>query len=155
MLTRLPLLILGIIGAIVMIALLSDGASVSLAKEVSAGDATSAQNVIIKPMVTDPRDSILNGKLKESVPGSPGYDMLQQLQNWSATVTNIRQRNYDQANDTRYCVAQMEHHNLPVTFFMIAPMLGITANICHSGIRYKIEKLANGKGEYVSWTCAD
>lgn len=155
MLTRLPLLILGIIGVIVMISLLSDGANVSFAKEVSACDATSAKNVIIKTMVTDTRDSILNGRLKESVPGSPGYDMIQQLKSWSAAVTNIRQRNYDKANDTRYCVAQMEHQNLPATLFMIAPMLGIRANVCQGDIRYKIERLTNGNGEYVSWTCSN
>lgn len=155
MLTRLPLLILGVIGVVVIFSLLNGGSGVSFAKEVSACDAASAKNVIVKTMVTDTRESILNGRLKESVPGSPGYDMLQQLQNWSATVTNIRQRNYDQANDTRYCIAQMEHQNLPVTFFMIAPMLGIQANVCQGDIRYKIEKLTNGKGEYVSWTCSN
>ena len=155
MLTRLPLLILSAIGLVAIFFLLGNRRTPPFPNEGRACDAASAKNVIIKTMVTDTRDSILNGKLKESVPGSPGYDMLHQLQSWSATVTNIRQRNYDQANDTRYCVAQMEHQNLPVTFFMIAPMLGITANVCHSGIRYKIEKLANRKGEYVSWTCND
>ncbi len=153
MLTRMPLLILGIIGVIVVLSLLGDGSGASFANEVSACDAASAKNVIITTMVTNTRDSALSGKLNESVPGSPGYDVLQELGGWSATVTNIRQLNYDQANNTRYCAAQMAHENLPVTFFMMAPLLGIRANVCQNAIRCKIEKLANGQGEYVSWTC--
>jgi len=153
MLTRFPLLILAAIGVMVVLSLLSEGSGVSFANEVSACDSASARNVILKTMVTDTRDAALGGKLKESAPGSPGYDMLQELRGWSATVTNIRQLNYDQANNTRYCAAQMAHRNLPVSFFMIAPMLGIRANVCQNNIRYKIEKLANGQGEYVSWTC--
>lgn len=155
MLTRLPLLILGAIGVIAVLSLLSGGTGISFANEVSACDAASATNVIIDTMVTKFRDSALNGKLKESVPGSPGYDMLQELQNWSATVTNIRQLNYDQTNNTRYCTAQMVHQNLPATFFMVAPMLGMRPNVCQNDIRYKIEKLANGQGEYVGWTCTN
>ena len=80
------------------------------------------------------------------------------LQNWTATVVNIRQLSYDDSNDIRFCAAEFEYQNSPPpeALFNISVLVGLygTDLSCAKGVKYKIEPLLDKPGGfYVSWQC--
>ena len=83
---------------------------------------------------------------------------------WTAKIANVRQIDYDKANNARTCVAEFKHVNKPNPFAIIsltylAARGAIASNIkvqaaCDGAIRYKIERqLDRPKDFYVSWNC--
>lgn len=155
MLNRLPLVILVFLGATVVFILVGDGGITGFPREVNACNAETTKNVIITNMVTNVKDGTSSKELSAAPIGSPAHDIIQGLRSWTATVDQIRQVRYDEKNDARYCQAVIVHRNLPAASLMAMQILGTKVNVCLERINYKIQKLANGKDEYVSWTCED
>lgn len=74
---------------------------------------------------------------------------------WKAELVNIRQRTYDPANDVRYCSADMMYQNLPPSEWLIPLILSKQDYSCAKPVAYKIEKMLDKPGPYVTWQCLE
>lgn len=101
------------------------------------------------------------GKLKAAATqiystGSPGPRtpaILAAIEKWSASIVNVRQVKYDEANNARYCAADFQYENQP-PFEILISLIG-NDTTCARAFTYKIEPLLDQPGRvYVSWRCS-
>jgi hypothetical protein len=70
------------------------------------------------------------------------------IEKLNASLENVRQRQYDAANDTRFCMADVVYQNLQ------SDLVWIGSPACARLVSYKIERLLDKPNDfYVSWSC--
>jgi hypothetical protein len=87
-------------------------------------------------------------------PGTPA--MRAEVQHWDQTIVNIRQQQYDEVNNIRYCVAGETPIIPPVNLGVAIALLssGMPDSGCARSINYKIERTLDAPDKpYVSWKC--
>jgi hypothetical protein len=130
----------------------------ALTGQIQACNSEHVKKTIMDGTVNKLRNAAIEYHAKRVDPGSAASQVA--LQRWSASIVNIRQLDYDDKNNVRYCAADFEYENLPPQealspMVYLAPLMFGSDPTCLKAFQYKIEPLLDKPTHfYVSWQCA-
>jgi hypothetical protein len=130
-----------------------------IAGEVAQCNAEGATDPIIHAFY-DSRDKIIGFVVRKNEPQALRQSKLAALDKWNEKITMVRQEQYDDVNNIRWCMATVVNY-MPVTQellsdFMFYGMIGggIAADkACGGDVKYKIEQDLDTGDNIVTWWC--